>query len=100
MRKLRDEPVTEEELRRTKELPKGRLLMGLEDSRSVAAWIGSQEATYGEIRTPEQVMEKIEAVTGEEVQELAQEIFREDKLSLAIVGPYDDPKPFADLLRL
>ena len=44
LRKLRDERVPEDELQRTKELRKGRLLMGLEDSRSVAAWIGSQEA--------------------------------------------------------
>ncbi len=100
LRKLRDEPVPEDELRRTKELRKGRLLMGLEDSRSVASWIGSQEATYGEIKTPEQVMEKIEAVSAEEVQELAQELFRQDKLNLAIVGPYADSQPFAELLEL
>jgi predicted Zn-dependent peptidase len=99
LRKLRDERVPEEELRRTKDLRKGRLLMGFEDSRSVAAWIGSQEATYGEIKTPEEVMEKIEAVTAEEVQELAQELFRPDRLSLALIGPYSDPKPFSALLE-
>jgi predicted Zn-dependent peptidase len=98
LRKLRDEPLSAEELQMTKELRKGRLLMGLEDSRSVASWVGSQEATYGEIRTPEEVMERIEAVTIEDVQELAQEIFREDRLSLALVGPYDDRDAFADLL--
>jgi predicted Zn-dependent peptidase len=100
LRKLRDEPVPAEELRRTKDLRKGRLLMGLEDSRSVASWIGSQELTYGEIRTPEEVMEKIEAVTVEDVQQLAQELFQEDKLSLAVVGPYSESQPFRDLLRL
>ena len=42
LRKLRDERVPDDELSRTKELRKGRLLMGFEDSRSVAAWIGSQ----------------------------------------------------------
>lgn len=99
LRKLRDEPVPEDELRRTKELRKGRLLMGLEDSRSVASWLGSQEITYGEIRTPEQVMERIEAVTAEEVQELAREILRPEKLSLAIVGPYDDHAAFEKLLH-
>jgi len=99
LRKLRDEPVPEEELRRTKELRKGRLLMGLEDSRSVASWLGSQEITYGEIRTPEQVMEKIEAVTVEQVQELAREILRPERMSLAIVGPYDDPAVFEPLLQ-
>ncbi len=100
LRKLRDEPVPEEELRRTKELRKGRLLMGLEDSRSVAAWIGGQEVTYGEIKTPEEVMEKIEAVTAGDVQELSRELFREDQLSLALVGPYGDPASFVNLLAL
>jgi predicted Zn-dependent peptidase len=99
LRKLRDERVPEDELTRTKELRKGRLLMGFEDSRSVAAWIGSQESTYGEIKTPEEVMEKIDAVTAEEVQELAQELFRPDRLSLALLGPYTDPQPFASLLE-
>ena len=91
--------MPEEELRRTKELRKGRLLMGFEDSRSVAAWIGSQEATYGEIKTPEEVMARIEAVTAEQVQELAQELFRPDRLSLALIGPYTDPKPFQQILE-
>ncbi len=99
LRKLRDERVPEEELRRTKELRKGRLLMGFEDSRSVAAWIGSQEATYGEIKTPEEVMERIEAVTAADVQKLAQELFRPERMSLALIGPYSDAKPFSHLLE-
>jgi predicted Zn-dependent peptidase len=99
LRKLKDEPVPADELQRTKDLRKGRLLMGLEDSRSVASWVGSQELTYGEIRTPEEVMEKIEEVKVGDVQELAQEIFRTDRLSLALVGPYSDPAPFSDLLQ-
>ena len=100
LRKLRDVPVPADELRRTKDLRTGRLLMGLEDSRSVASWIGSQELTYGEIKTPEEVMERIETVTVEQVQALAQELFQENLLNLAVVGPYSDPAPFADLLRL
>jgi predicted Zn-dependent peptidase len=100
LRKLRDIPVPEDEFQRTKELRKGRLLMGFEDSRSIAGWIGSQEETYGEIRTPEEVMERIDAVTREDVQELAGELFRDDRLSLAVVGPYDQTKPFEDLLHL
>ncbi len=100
LRKLRDIPIPEEEFQRTKELRKGRLLMGFEDSRSIAGWIGSQEETYGEIRTPEEVMERIDAVTREDVQELSAELFRDDRLSLAVIGPYPDAKPFEDLLHL
>ena len=98
LRKLRDEPVPEDELRRTKDLRAGRLLMGMEDSRSVASWIGSQEATYGEIKTPEEVVERIEAVTVAEVQELAGELFQRGKMSVALVGPYSDEDAFERLL--
>jgi predicted Zn-dependent peptidase len=100
LRKLRDDGVPAEELQRTKDLRKGRLLMGLEDSRSVASWVGSQELTYGEIKTPEEVMVKIEQVTADQVKELAEETFQSAKLSLALIGPYDDPQPFADLLAM
>jgi predicted Zn-dependent peptidase len=93
--KLRDQIVPEQELQRTKELRKGRILMGLEDSRSVAGWIGSQELTYGEIQTPTEVMKKIDAVRAEDMLELSQELFREDLLSLALVGPYEDEARFS-----
>lgn len=95
LRKLRDVRVSNEEIERNRELRKGRLLMGLEDSRSVASWVGSQEATFGEIKSPEEVMEEIDAVTAEDVQSLAQELFLDEHLSLVAIGPYDDPSPFA-----
>ena len=98
LRKLRDVPVPTEEFERTKELRKGRLLMGLEDSRSVASWIGSQELTYGEIKTPEEVMAKIEAVTIDDVRALSAELFRSDRLSLAVVSPLSESEPYEKLL--
>jgi predicted Zn-dependent peptidase len=100
LKKLRDVPVPADELERSKTLRKGRLLMSLEDSRSVASWVGSQEATYGEMLTPEQVMEKIDAVTVEDVQQLAGELLRDDRFSLALIGPFSKEKDYADLLSL
>lgn len=100
LKKLRDIPVPEDELERSKTLRKGRLLMSLEDSRSMASWVGSQEATYGEIMTPEEVMEKIDAVTVEDVQRLAAEILRDDRFSLALIGPFTKEKDYLDLLSL
>lgn len=100
LHKLRDAQVPAEELRRTKELSKGRIVMGLEDSRSVASWIGGQELTYGEIKTPEEVMELIDAVRADDMLALARELFRDELLSLVIIGPYDDPERFQALLKL
>lgn len=99
LNRLRTERVPEDELTRTKELRKGRILMGMEDSRSVAGWIGSQELTFGEILTPEEVMERIDAVRADDMLELARQIIREEALNLAIVGPYDDLARFQDMLR-
>ncbi len=98
LQKIRDIPVPADELERSKTLRKGRLLMGLEDSRSVASLVGGQEATYGEIKTPEEVMELIDAVTVEDVQALAGDIIREERMNLALIGPYADESAFADLL--
>jgi predicted Zn-dependent peptidase len=96
--KLRDEPVPEIELERTKALRRGRIAMGFEDSRSVAAWIGGQELLYDEILTPEQVVEEIESVSSEQIQALAAEIFVPERLSLAVIGPFDDEARFRRLL--
>ena len=63
LRKLRDIPVPADELARSKELRKGRMLMGLEDSYAMASWLGSNEILYGYVPTPEEIAERIDAVT-------------------------------------
>ncbi len=98
LQKIRDIPVPAQELANSKTLRKGRLLMGLEDSRSVASWIGSQEATYGRIWTPEEVMEQIDAVTVEDVQAVAQELLTTGRLNLTLIGPFPGDRGFGDLL--
>lgn len=100
LKKLRDVPVSKDELERTKTLRKGRLLMSLEDSRSVASWIGSQESTYGFIETPEELMEHIDAVTAEDVQSLANDLLQEKLLNLVLIGPYSREKEYLPLLTL
>ena len=100
LHKIRTDIVPAEELQRTKDLRKGRILMGLEDSRSVAGWIGSQELTFGEIQTPDEVMARIDAVNAEDMLELARELIREEWLSLAVVGPYEDEERFRSHLKL
>ncbi len=97
--KLREDPVPEDELRRTKELRKGRISMGLEDSRAVAGWLGSQELLFEEILTPDEVMAEIDAVTSDQVQELAGELLKPERLSLAVIGPFPDPDRFRSLLE-
>ena len=83
---LLKEKVPEEELVDAKELSKGRLLLRMEDSRSVAGWVGGQEILSGKIMDVEEVVAIIEKVTAEEMRAVAKELLVGDKLRLSVVG--------------
>jgi len=94
------ELVPEAELSKAKELAKGRLLLRMEDSRSVAGWAGGQEVLTGQILSVDQVMSIIDAVTTEELRQLANELLLENQLRLAVVGPVAEDEPLDKLLKL
>jgi len=94
------ETVPESELTKAKELIKGRLLLRMEDSRSVAGWMGGQEILTERILSVDQVTSIIDAITAEELRQLAQELLIDSQLRLAVVGPVAEDKPLAELLKL
>lgn len=96
--RLRTEPVTQTEFERARRYVTGSLLMGLEGSAPVASWIGMRELLLGDILTPEDVVAHYNAVTIEDVQALACDLFLPERLNLAIVGPYEDDSRFRALI--
>ena len=92
--------IPDGELARAKELAKGRLLLRMEDTRSVSGWLGIQELLLGRVRTADEVVEVLDAITADDVARVARDLFLTDQLSLAIVGPFRGNKRFASLLRL
>jgi predicted Zn-dependent peptidase len=92
------EPIPEKELIKAKEFSKGRILLRLEDSRAVTGWMGGQEILTGEVLTVDQVIAMIDAITVEELQELAGNLLNGKKPKLAVVGPVDPDEPLEDLL--
>ena len=92
--------VPETELNKAKEFSKGRLLLRMEDSRSVAGWIGGQELLTNRILTVDEVVAIIDGITAEEIKTLAEELLLGDKLRLAIVGPVSPDAPLEELLKL
>ncbi len=98
--RLAAEPVPEEELRKAKELLKGHLLLSMEDTHAIAGWYGRQEALGGEMLTADEVTAALDAVTVEDVQRLARQIFRDDWLNLSVVGPFRSETRFAKALKL
>ncbi len=96
--RLRD-GVSEDELQRARRLAAGRMLMGMEDTRAVSAWNGSQALLFDEVRSVDEVNERYEAVSTADIQRLAHELLLEDELRLAMVGPAGDAQRYGELLR-
>jgi predicted Zn-dependent peptidase len=91
------EPVPQAELTKAKELSKGRLLLRMEDSRSVAGWMGGQEILTQNVLSVDQLIAIVDAITAEEIQQLARELLVSSQLRLAVVGPVAD-EPLEELL--
>jgi predicted Zn-dependent peptidase len=97
---LKEETVSEQELKKAKEMAKGRLLLRMEDSRSVAGWLGGQEVLTGHIMDIDKVVSIINAITADEIKEMAKEVLTGNQLRLALVGPVAEDEDLVDLLKL
>jgi predicted Zn-dependent peptidase len=90
LQRLRKQPVPRDELDKALEFMRGRLALSLEDSFAVAAWYARQHLQDIEILTPEESMARFEAVGPDDMQRVAQRLLREERLNLAIVGPFSE----------
>jgi predicted Zn-dependent peptidase len=92
--------IAADELHRAKELSKGRLQLRLEDSQNMALWLGGQELVRRKILDIDEVISIIEAITEDELKEVAQEVLIDNELNLAVVGQVKREKPLLNLLKL
>ncbi|MDP4011933.1 MAG: pitrilysin family protein [Candidatus Roizmanbacteria bacterium] len=72
---------------RAKSMMKGRFLLSLEDSHTVASLYGTRQLLYGSTVDPQDIVKAIDAVTKEEVISLASDIFVDEGLNIAAIGP-------------
>src|SRR6185437_9042174 len=100
LRRMCGELVPQDELQRAKEYNKGRMALRLEDTHSVASWLGGQELLCRQIESLDEVMAHFDAVTAEDVQRVAGRLFRSEWLRLAVIGPHKDASEFEALLAV
>ncbi len=79
-----------EELRRAKDQLKGGLLLSLESVSTRMSRLAKSELYLRRHLTPEEVVERIERVTDEDVRRLAADMLRPEDFSIAVVGPWND----------
>jgi len=76
------------ELTRAKDYLRGKILLGLESSNEVASLFGLRKLLHEEISSVELILEKLDAVTIEDLNRIAKAVIREDELRLAIIGDF------------
>jgi predicted Zn-dependent peptidase len=86
MRRVVNEIVPEEELKLAKDSALSSILLGLESSSARASALARQEIIHGRRITPEEIMEKVEAVKAEDLQRVAQKYFTSESLALGALG--------------
>ncbi|MBI4120566.1 MAG: insulinase family protein [Parcubacteria group bacterium] len=97
--KVKENGVSQAELKKAKDYIKGSTLLGLESSDEVASFFGLQEIITKQLLTVEQKFGMIDKVTLKDIAGVAQDIFQNKKLNLALIGPFKNKSELAKLLR-
>ena len=85
-RNLKADPITEEELRRAKDHLIGSLVLSLESSTARMSNLARQELYFGRFYSTEDITRSIEAVTYDDIQQLARDLLQPEKIAVAVLG--------------
>ena len=96
--RMKQEPVSNEELRRAKDQLKGSLVLSLESTGTRMSNLARQEMYFGRFFTAAELQASLEAVTREDLQQIAQEFFGPEKIAVTVVGPLGGFRLKRDLL--
>ncbi len=88
--------ILADELIRAKELSKGRLYLRFEDSQNVALWYGSQEILMRQILDIDDVISIVDAITIDELKDVAGEIITDIGINIAVTGPVKEDSFFKE----
>jgi predicted Zn-dependent peptidase len=99
-KKIIDEGIPEEELKKAKENIKGKMALTFEASDVEASFYGMQLLLEKKIKTPEEIYAEIDKIEAVDIVNFAKQIFTNDKLNLALVGPFKDENEFKQILNI
>jgi len=91
--------ISLKELKKAKDCVKGKTILELEPSDAQTLFYGLQEILEKTILTPEEIFKKIDKVTADDIIKVARDIFKPQKLNLALIGPFKEKERFQQLLK-
>lgn len=98
--KIRNKRVDSNELRYAKEFTKGNLMIASESNDNQMVRMAQNETHFGRFIPLEEVINNIEAVTEDDILELAESLFQDYRFSLTLLGPVTDKHEFDDILSV
>jgi predicted Zn-dependent peptidase len=98
-RRFTETPPSPAELRRAREYIIGQMELNLESTESQMNWLGESLLGYGKIVLPREAKDRVKAVTASEVRGVARDLFRPERLSVAVISPLEKDPGLAKLLR-
>lgn len=91
---LINEKVTDEELKKAKEMLRGRIALQSESTNFLAEYFGTQFVLDRKVETFDEILQKIDKITKEDLQRVAQELFAKDRFNLQVIGPFQEKSKF------
>jgi predicted Zn-dependent peptidase len=98
LQRVVQDPVTAGELERARAYTRGRLELRMEESGAVAAWLGTGESLLPRILTVDEVIERLDAVTVDDLLRVARRYLRPELARLAVLGPFRSRLRFERML--
>ena len=99
LKKVKKEGVSEAELKKAKDYIKGTTVMGLESSDSLASFYGFQELLTRKTLTPEEKFRMLDKVELADIKKVAKDIFKSNRLNLALIGPAQNKRELKKVLK-
>lgn len=91
-RQMKSTPIADEELQRAKDYLKGSLLLSLESTMSRMSNLARQEMYFGRYISLDEIAERVDAVTVDDLLEVSRDLFQPDQIALTALGPIAEIK--------
>jgi predicted Zn-dependent peptidase len=98
LKRVADEPVPPDELEKARNFAKGRFVLQLESPQGLLMFGLRREVLENRLAEPKEVLDGLDAVTAEDLQRVAQDVFGRAALNLAVIGPFEDAERFEELV--
>jgi predicted Zn-dependent peptidase len=85
-KKIKKNGITKEEMKRAKDHSKGSMVLGMESTSARMSWLAKSQQIYGRVLTIDEIFQKIDNVTHDDIIKAANKYIRDDEMTLTIIG--------------